>query len=202
MVELDPPKRKTTTQGKTPNMKKSDPPKRKATTPGKQTSNKKKQRCDISDADLDAQLKQVSPQNANDSLLCANDSLLHAATEDNETKRVTKYFAMPFPGKNSSVWWEGFAQLMPSKHPKLFTEYALCLSCSKSSNPDLGVVKIGISQSTSNLQAHKRFNHPKEYQVVITNNINLKSSQSIPTTSIKFSICRRKNTLRLKLRHI
>ena len=95
-VESDPPKQKATTQGKTPNTEKSDPPKRKATNPGKQTSNKKKQRCDISDADLDAQLKQVSPQNANDSLLHANDSLLHAATEENETKRVTKkYFTMP-----------------------------------------------------------------------------------------------------------
>jgi hypothetical protein len=57
----DPPKQKVTTQGKNPITKKSDPPKRKATTPDKQTSNKKKQRCDISDADLDAQLKQVSP---------------------------------------------------------------------------------------------------------------------------------------------
>jgi hypothetical protein len=119
MVELDPPKQ----QGKTPNRKKSDPPKHKATTPGK-TPNKKKQCCDISDADLDAQLKQVSTKNANDSLLHANDSLLYAATKDNETKRVTKYFTMPVLGKKSSVWWEGFAQLMPSKHPKLFTEYA------------------------------------------------------------------------------
>ncbi len=145
-VELDPPKR----QGKTPNTKKSDPPKRRATTPGK-IPNKKKQRCDVSDADLDAQLTQVSAKNANDSLLHANDSLLHAATKDNESKRVTKYFTMPVLGKKSSVWWEGFAQLMPSKHPKLFTEYAMCLSCSKLSNPDLGLVKIGISQSTSNL---------------------------------------------------
>jgi hypothetical protein len=34
--------------------KKLDPPKRKATPPGK-TPNKKKKRCDISDANLDAQ---------------------------------------------------------------------------------------------------------------------------------------------------
>ena len=73
---------------------------------------------------------------------------------------------------------------MPSKHPKIFTEYALCLSCSNSSNPDLGLVKIGISQSTSNLQAHKKFNHPKEYEV-IANSKNLKTPQSVPTTSIK-----------------
>jgi hypothetical protein len=86
----------------------------------------------------------VSTKNANDSLLHADDSLLHAATEDNETKRVTKYFTMPVLGKKSSVWWEGFAQLMPSNHPKLFTEYAMCLVRSKSSNPDLGLVKIGL----------------------------------------------------------
>ena len=180
-VESNPPKQ----QGKTPNTKKSDPPKRKATTSGK-TPNKKKQRCVISDADLDAQLKQVSAKNVNDSLLHANHSLLHADTQDNETTRVTKYFTMPLLGKKSSVWWEGFAQLMPSKHPKLYTEYALCLSCSKSSNPDSALVKIGISQSTSNLRAHKKFNHPKEYEV-INNTNNLKTSQSVPssTTSIK-----------------
>ncbi len=165
------------------NTKKSDPPKCKATPPGK-TPNKKKKCCDISDANLDAQLKQVSTKNANDSLLHADDSLLHAATEDNETKRVTKYFTMPVLGKKSSVWWEGFAQLMPSKHLKLFTEYAVCLACSKSSNPDLGLVKIGICQSTSNLRAHKKFNHPKEY-TVIANNMNLSTPQSVPTTSIK-----------------
>jgi hypothetical protein len=152
------------------NTKKSDPHKRKATPPDK-TPNKKKKRCDISDANLDAQLKQVSTKNANDSLLHANNSLLHAATEDNKTKRVTKYFTMPVLGKKSSVWWEGFTQLMPSKHPKLFTEYAMCLACSKSSNPDLGLVKIGICQSTSNLRAHNKFNHPKEH-TVITNNMN------------------------------
>ena len=174
-VESNPPKQ--------PNTKKSDPPKRKATTHGK-TPNKKKKHCDISDTDLDAQLKQVSPKNVTDTLLHANDCLLHADTEDNETKRVTKYFTMPLLGKKSSVWWEGFAQLMPSKHPKLFTEYALCLSCSKSSNPDLGLVKIGISQSTSNLRAHKRFNHPMEY-AVIANSKNLKTPQSVSIPSIK-----------------
>ncbi len=88
----------------------SDPPKCKVTTQGK-TPNKKKQHCDISDADLDAQLKQWSTVNA-------NDSLLHAATKDNKTKKVTKYFTMPVLGKKSYIWWEGFAQFIPSKHPK------------------------------------------------------------------------------------
>ncbi len=105
---------------------------------------KKKQRCDISDANLDAQLKQVSTINA-------NDSLLHAATKENETKKVTKYFTMLVLGKKSSIWWEGFAQFIPSKHPKLFAEYVMCLSCSKLANPESGLVKIGICQSTSNL---------------------------------------------------
>jgi hypothetical protein len=156
----------------------SDPPKRKVTTQGK-TSNKKKQHCDISDAGLDAQLKQVSAFNA-------NDSLLHAATKDNETKKVTKeYFTMPVLGKKSSVWWEGFTQFIPSKLPKLFTEYVMCLSCSKLANPESGLVKIGIFQSTSNLRAHKKFNHPKEYKVIANSN-NLKTPQSpVPMTSIK-----------------
>jgi len=59
------------------------------------------------DADLDAQLKQVSTFNA-------NDSLLHAATEDNESKKAIKYYSMPVLGKKSSKWWEGFEQLVPS----------------------------------------------------------------------------------------
>ncbi len=155
----------------------SDPPKCKATTQGK-NPNKKKQCCDISDADLDAQLKQVSTINA-------NDSLLHAATKDNKTKKVSKYFTMPVLDKKSSIWWEGFAQFIPSKHPKLFTEYVMCLLCSKSANPESGLVKIGICQSTSNLRAHKKFNHPKDYKVIANSN-NLKTPQSlVPTTSIK-----------------
>ncbi len=157
-VEMDPPKRKATTQGKTPN--------------------KKNQRCDISDANLDAQLKQVNA-------IKANDSLLHAATKDNKTKKITKYFTMPVLGKKSSIWWEGFAQFIPSKHPKLFTEYVMCLSFSKLANPELGLVEIGTCQSTSNLQAHKKFNHPKEYKVIANSN-DLKTPQSlVPTTSIK-----------------
>jgi hypothetical protein len=67
----------------------------------------------------------------------------------------------------------------------LFTEYVMCLSCSKLANPESGLVKIGICQSMSNLQAHKKFNHPKEYKVIANSN-NLKTPQSlVPTTSIK-----------------
>ncbi len=68
--------------------------------------------------------------------------------------------------------------MIPSKHPKLFTEYVLCLSCFKSANPEYGLVKIGICQSTSNLRAHKKFHHPKEYEA-ITNISNLKTPQSV-----------------------
>jgi hypothetical protein len=169
-----------TVESEAPNTKRSGPSKRKVITitPGSKTPNKKKQRSDISDADLDAQLKQVSTFNA-------NDSLLHAATEDNESKKAIKYFSMPVLGNKSSKWWEGFEQLVPSKHPKLFTEYVLCVSCLKSANPESGLVKIGICQSTSNLRAHKKFNHPEEYEAITSIN-NLKSPQSvIPTTSIK-----------------
>ena len=149
--KLDPPKRKA----------KSDPLKRKATPPGKTSKKKKKKKkhCGISDADLDAQLKQVSTKNA-------DDSLLHAATEDNETKRVTKYFTMPVLGKKSSVWWEGFAQLMPSNHPKLFTEYVMCLVRSKSSNPDLGLVKIGLLTKVTYIFIRK-MEHVSSFQLPV-----------------------------------
>ncbi len=89
-------------------------PNHKAVTQGK-TPNKKKQHSDISDAELDAQLKQVSTFNA-------NDSLLHAATKDNESKKAIKYFTMPVLGRKPSNWWKGFEQLIPSKNSKLFTE--------------------------------------------------------------------------------
>jgi hypothetical protein len=89
----------------------------------------------------------------------ANNSLLQAATIDYEgdtekmSKKVTKYFAKPVLGNKSSVWWEGFEQFIPSKYLKLFSEYVMCLSCSKlANNPKSGIVKIGLSQSTSNFE--------------------------------------------------
>jgi hypothetical protein len=68
-------------------------------------------------------------------------------------KKVTKYFTTPILGKKSSLWWwwEGFEQFLPSKHPKLFSKYVMCSVCSKMENSELEIVKIGISQSTSNL---------------------------------------------------
>jgi hypothetical protein len=124
--------------------------KRKGITQVDNTS-KKKQHPDVTDANLDAQMKQVSAFNA-------NNSLLQAATIDEKgdtemmSKKVTKYFTKPILGNKSSVWWEGFEQFILSKHPKLFSEYVMCLSSSKlGNNPRLGIVKIGLSQSTSNL---------------------------------------------------
>jgi hypothetical protein len=40
-----------------------------------------------------------------------------------------------------------------------------------------GIVKIGFGQSTSNLRAQKKYNHPTEYEA-ITNRSNLRNPQS------------------------
>ena len=91
-VEPDTPKHKATTAGGT-----NDPKKKKVVTNGK------KRHPEISDADLDAQLKQVSADNANDSLLhTATTKDNKAATEDDKTKKG-KYFTMPVVGKKSSI---------------------------------------------------------------------------------------------------
>jgi hypothetical protein len=74
-----------------------DSPKRKGTTQVNKQASKKKQHPDITNADLDTQLKQVSIFNA-------NNSLLQAATIDKEgdteemSKKVTKYFPKPIHG--------------------------------------------------------------------------------------------------------
>ncbi len=53
----------------------------------------------------------------------------------------------------------------------------MCLACSKSCSPTLAIVKIGSSQSTSNLWAHKKFHHSEEYDA-IAKHVNLKNPQS------------------------
>ncbi len=127
-----------------------------------------KQHLDITDADLDAQLKQVSAFNANNSLLQAATIDKKGDTEE-MSKKVTKYFTKPVLGNKSSIWWEGFEQFLPSKHPKLLCKYVMCLLCSKlGNNPESGILKIGFSQSTS---------HPTEYEA-ITNCSNLKNPLS------------------------
>jgi hypothetical protein len=55
------------------------------------------------------------------------------------------------------------------------------------SNPELKIVKIGICQSTSNLQAHKKFNHPYEYDA-IANCSDLKNPQSTTCEELLTSI--------------
>ena len=101
-----------TVESEAPNTKRSGPSKRKVITitRGSKTPNKKKQRSDISDADLDAQLKQVSTFNA-------NDSLLHAATEDNEFKKAIKYSN---GGRASNSWSQAN---IPSSSPNMSCAY-------------------------------------------------------------------------------
>jgi hypothetical protein len=65
----------------------------------------------------------------------------------------------------------------------------MCLACSKSHSPTLAIVKIGHSQSTSNLQAHKKSHHSEEYDTIVKR-VNLKNPQSttrgeVIPTSIK-----------------
>jgi hypothetical protein len=69
--------------------------------------------------------------------------------------------------KRSSLWWEGFEQFIPHKHLTLYKESVLCKECStfhKKSNK--GIVKVEMSQSTSNLRAHKKHHHPAEYEII------------------------------------
>jgi hypothetical protein len=73
---------------------------------------RKKQRPEISNANLANQLKKVPALNANDSLLQATQvtDLDHKDKEEDNDKMlaVTKYFTMPVSGKKQSLWWEGF----------------------------------------------------------------------------------------------
>jgi hypothetical protein len=64
----------------------------------------------------------------------------------------------------------------------------MCKECSNfCNNPDAGIVKVGVNQPTSNLQAHKRHHHPEEYKTLSTrvNKTTKKSSeQEVLPTSI------------------
>ena len=64
--------------------------------------------------------------------------------------------------------------------------------CTKSSNlgnnTDAGIVKVGPNQSTSNLQSHTRYHHPKEYETIWTRakkTTKKSSEQEVLPTSIK-----------------
>ncbi len=97
--------------------------------------------------------------------------------DDDKMLKVTKYFTMSVSGKKQSLWWEGFELFVPSQHPNLYSEHVMCLACSKSCSHTLAIVKIGSSQSTSNLWAHKKSHHSEEYDN-ISKRVNLKNPQS------------------------
>ncbi len=59
----------------------------------------------------------------------------------------------------------------------MYSEYIMCLACSKSCSPTLAIVKIGSFQSTSNLWVHKKSHYSEEYDA-IAKPVNLKNSQS------------------------
>jgi hypothetical protein len=64
-------------------------------------------------------------------------------------------------------WWEGFELFISVKHPTLYKKYVLCKECSTfRKNPDAGIVKVGVSQSTSNLWAHMHPHHPAKYETI------------------------------------
>jgi hypothetical protein len=153
---------------------------------------KNEQKCPaISDANLEKQVNQVrdgSLQNV------VYSSLQAAQAPDFDgankvIKEVTKYFTMPVSCTKGSLCWEGFELFVPVKHPTLYKEHIMCKECSNfGNNPDAGIVKVGVNQSTSNLQAHKKHPcHPEEYKTLSThvNKTTKKSSeQEVLPTSI------------------
>ena len=126
----------------------------------------------ISDIELEKQLNRVrnaSLQNVVDSSLQATQApdLSSNYSSGKDVVEVMKYFTMDVSLKRSSPWWEGFEKFIPSKHPTLYKEYVLWKECSTlHKNSDKGIVKVGWSQSTSNLRAHKRHHHPAEYETI------------------------------------
>jgi hypothetical protein len=115
------------------------------------------------------QVRDASLQNVVDSSLQATQApdLSSNDSSGEDVVEVTKYFTMDVSLKRSSPWWEGFEKFIPSKHPTLYKEYILCKECSTlHKNSDKGIVKVGWSQSTSNLRAHKRHHHPAEYETI------------------------------------
>jgi hypothetical protein len=143
----------------------------------------KKKRPAISDLDLEKQVNHVrnisGGGNIVDSLLRnivdSNivDSSSRLTNNDNEdddneeVKEVTKYITLPISCGKNSPWWVGFELFNPVKHPTLYKEHVMCKECSTfKNNQDAGIIKIGISQSTSNLRSHKKHHHPAEYETI------------------------------------
>ena len=101
------------------------------------------------------------------------DSSLRLTTNDNEdddnkeVKEGTKYITLPVSCGKNSPWWVGFELFDPVKHPTLYKAHVMCKECSTfMNNPDAGIIKIGTSQSTSNLRSHKTHHHPAEYETI------------------------------------
>ena len=152
--------------------------------PTKSKSNngsKKKKRPLISDPDLEKQVNQMRSISGGGNIVDLSLLLTTNVKEDDdieEVKEGTKYITMPIPCGKNSPWWKGFELLNPLKHPTLYKEHVICKECSTfKNNPDAGIIKIGISQSTSNLRSHKKHHHSAEYEA-ITNGVNKNTMQS------------------------
>jgi hypothetical protein len=141
---------------------------------GKPQKEKKKQkRPPISDSDLEKQVNQVRDVSGGENIIDSSLNLTQLLDIDNkydankEIKEGTKYFTMTVSCGKSSPWWEGFEHFIPVKHPMLYKKHVLCKECSTfRNNPDAGIVKIGASQSTSNLRSHKKHHHPAKYKTI------------------------------------
>jgi hypothetical protein len=149
--------------------------------PKKSKSNngsKKKKRPPISDSNLEKQVNQVRDISGGGNIVDSSlrnivDSSLSLTTNDNEdddneeVNEGTKYITLPINCGKNSPWWVGFELFNPVKHPTLYKAHVMCKECSTfKNNPDAGIIKIGISQSTSNLRSHKKHHHPAEYETI------------------------------------
>jgi uracil phosphoribosyltransferase len=101
------------------------------------------------------------------------DSSSRLTTNDNEdddneeVEERTKYITLPVSCGKNSPWWVGFELFNPVKHPTLYKAHVMCKECSTfKNNPNAGIIKIGTSQSTSNLRSHKKHHHPAEYETI------------------------------------
>jgi hypothetical protein len=106
---------------------------------------------------------------------------------------------MPVTHGKSSSWWEGFELFIPMKHPMSFKEHVLCKGCSQ-------IVKVGESQSTSNLRSLKEHHHPTEYET-ITKGLNKISKNTngeggvLPTSILKMPGTRGVNAIKKCMRN-
>jgi len=137
----------------------------------KSNNGSKKKKCPpISDSDLEKRVNQGRDISGGGNIV---DSSLRLTTNDNEdddnkeAEEGTKYITLPVSCGKNSPWWVGFELFNPVKHPTLYKAHVMCKECSTfMNNPDAGIIKIGTSQSTSNLRSHKKHHHPAEYETI------------------------------------